>query len=75
MIATMPQPAPIKPYNLEELARLYDISTRIMRGWLLKAGMLNIRTGYYYTVSQVEKIFSHLGPPQVDNDTQTNHKP
>lgn len=61
-------PAPLKPYTLKDLARLYDTSSKVMRGWLRTAQLLVDRVGYYYNINQVDNIFKHLGHPETDTN-------
>ena len=57
--------AQVKPYLPSELAKLYGISVNTFRGVWLKPFQQEIgkRNGYYYTIKQVEIIFSKLGKP------------
>ncbi len=54
----------LRPHNLKELSALYRISARTLKKWLLPfEKKIGKRTGYYYTIPQVRKIFSLLGFP------------
>jgi hypothetical protein len=58
--------APIQPYYLKELARLYgNIQPDTMKGWIDKIpDMPNMDDGKkMYDVKQVTRIFEHLGRP------------
>jgi hypothetical protein len=54
----------IKPYSLKELAALYGMSMKSMRSWLLPfQDLIGKRYGRYYTVHQIEFIFTKFGYP------------
>lgn len=56
--------AEIKPFTKKELANLYDITPHCLTTMLSPfAERVGKKTGRYYTVKQVEAIFSHLGYP------------
>lgn len=60
----------IKPYNIKELASLYNVGYRTIKKWL-KAHQKAIgrKHGRYYTALQVQIIFEKLGlPSQVIDD-------
>jgi transposase-like protein len=54
----------VKPYNVQELCRLYGVSDKTLRTWLAPfRDEIGERRGRYYTVLQVEFIFNKLGIP------------
>lgn len=54
----------VKPYSLQELCYLYEICDKTMKKWMAPfAPELGARIGRYYSVVQVEVIFSKLGVP------------
>jgi hypothetical protein len=54
----------LRPHNLKELMALYKISYKTLKKWLKPLEReLGERTGYYYTIPQVRKIFEFLGFP------------
>ncbi len=54
----------VRPYTNKELARLYQVSTGILRGWLkLHAKAIGPKHGWYFTALQVRIIFERLGEP------------
>ena len=54
----------VKPYNLQELCRIYGISLWTIKQWLKPIlPKLGAKIGRYFTVLQVEKMFLHWGPP------------
>ena len=56
----------LRPHNLKELSALYKISYKTLKKWLKPFEReLGERTGYYYTIPQVRKIFEFLGFPGV----------
>lgn len=56
--------AEIKPFTKKELANLYEITPHCFTTMLAPfADNVGKKNGRYYTVKQVEKIFSHLGYP------------
>jgi myosin heavy subunit len=61
------EPAPIKAYNTQQLASLYDVSCKTMRKWLtkFKAQLDGEQLGRRWNLKQVQIIFNHLGHPTV----------
>ena len=58
------EPLVIRPYTLKDLARLYDVHIKVIRGWLkMHDKYIGRRKGHYYTSLQVQVIFDRLGPP------------
>lgn len=56
----------IKPCTLAQLAAVYGVSKAVMRRWLQPlAGNIGERRGWYYTATQVERIFLELGVPGI----------
>jgi len=54
----------LKPYNVKELAIIYGVDRRTMKGWLkLHESAIGIKPGRYFTVLQVKTIFQRLGIP------------
>ena len=54
-----------RPYSITELARLYQVSNRVMKNWLRPlASAIGEKIGRYYTIRQVEIIFEELGEPE-----------
>lgn len=54
----------IKPYNIKELAQIYDMNPRTFSLWINKMKhQLGEKKGRYFDVNQVEKIINHLGIP------------
>ena len=54
----------IKPYSVKELKQLYQVSHKTLAKWLLPFNKeIGERNGRFYTVPQVEIIFSKLGLP------------
>ena len=54
----------VKPYSVKELCNLYEVKAKIFNKWLDPfRNELGDRTGWYFTVNQVELIFSRLGVP------------
>ena len=59
----------IKPYSSKELRQLYQVSQRTLLKWLQPfKGEIGKRNGHFYTVPQVEIIFSKLGVPYTINE-------
>ena len=59
----------IKPYNVKELARIYDVKPRTLRNWLaLHADAIGPKIGHLYTALQVKIIFEKLGLPGKARD-------
>jgi len=60
-------PYPVKAYSLKELAVMYKVHHKIIANWLKPfEDKIGRKVGHYYTVLQVEIIFSLLGPPHVE---------
>lgn len=59
----------IRPYNIKELAAIYEVGRKTMVRWL-KAHESEIGTkeGRLYTTLQVQTIFEVLGPPPWMNE-------
>jgi hypothetical protein len=54
----------IKPYSPAEIARVYNVSWKVMNRWLNPhREAIGKREGRYYTVNQVKIIFDKLGLP------------
>lgn len=54
----------VKPYSMKELSVLYGVSRRTFYNWLIPfREEIGKRLGLYYSVKQVEIIFSNLGVP------------
>lgn len=54
-----------KPRTLKELSSFYHVSTKTFKNWLDCETLRNVRPerGYYYSISQIKLIVSHLGEP------------
>jgi hypothetical protein len=64
------QPAPIKPYNVQELADLYSIKRRTFQRWISrKKALIGPRVGHLYNIRQVEIMFHEFGPPYVKRES------
>ena len=56
--------AEVRTYNLKELCDLYNMERRALNKSLQPLReKLGIKTGYYFSIRQVEIIFLHLGIP------------
>lgn len=54
----------IKPYSYRELAALYEISDRCLKGWLVPfMTEIGEKKGRYFTLKQIRLIFEKLGMP------------
>jgi transposase-like protein len=54
----------IKPYSLTELARIYGVTNRTMKNWIVKhSEAVGEKVGRLYTALQVKIIFEKLGLP------------
>ncbi len=54
----------IRRYKLIELAEIYEVDRKTFRGWLDKfKTKLGEREGHFYTIPQVQLIFSQLKLP------------
>lgn len=61
----------VKPYSIRELCYLYEICDKTLKKWMEPfADELGDRIGRYYSVNQVEIIFSKLGVPYRIGETQ-----
>ena len=59
----------VKPYTTKELSVIYEIPPRSFLKWLLPIrDLVGNRNGQWFTVQQVEIIFSKLGVPYVIRD-------
>jgi len=59
----------IKPYNIKELAEIYNMSSRTMTNWLTEhKEAIGKKIGRYYSAKQVKTIFEKLGLPGEIND-------
>ncbi len=59
----------VKPYNLKELANLYQVSDKTIKRWLDHfSDELGEKYGNYYTIPQVRIIFDKLGVPGYIED-------
>jgi len=56
----------LKAYSLNELAQIYEVSTRTFSKWLQPFKQeIGERCGRYYTVKQVQVILDKIGIPQT----------
>ena len=54
----------VKPYSLTELARIYGVTNRTMKNWIVKHDeSVGEKVGRLYTTLQVKIIFEKLGLP------------
>ena len=54
----------VKPYSLTELARIYGVTNRTMKNWIVKHDeSVGEKVGRLYTTLQVKTIFEKLGLP------------
>lgn len=54
----------VKPYSLTELARIYGVTNRTMKNWIVKHDeSIGEKVGRLYTTLQVKIIFERLGLP------------
>jgi hypothetical protein len=61
----------MRPYYLKEICQIYGMSYKAMRKKINPIrDLLGDRSGYYFSVRQLEVIVRHLGPPYVlvEND-------
>lgn len=61
----------IKPYNIKELAAIYNVTPRTMSNWLEEhKAAIGKKVGRYFSALQVKVVFEKLGlPGEVqDND-------
>ena len=55
----------LKPYSKHELIELYQVSWKIIKGWLeLHEEEIGARIGHFYTPKQMKIIFEKLGIPE-----------
>lgn len=55
----------IKPYRVKDLAAIYDVSTKTLRTWIVKAApTVDKNGGQYYSINDVTKIVQAIGLPQ-----------
>ncbi len=58
------RPLMVKAYSMKELAALYGITTKGLRGWMEPhQEAIGERIGHYFTAKQVRVIFDTLGKP------------
>lgn len=56
----------IKPYTTKEIAAMYGISTKTIIRWMEPIkNEVGEKRGRYFTVNQVERIFTEIGLPRV----------
>jgi transposase-like protein len=54
----------VKPYSTKELSHIYGVCDKTLRKWMKPfANEIGEKQGRYFTVAQVEVIFSRLGLP------------
>lgn len=54
----------IRPYSLTELARIYGVTNRTMKNWLVRHDdAIGEKIGRLYTALQIKIIFEKLGLP------------
>jgi transposase-like protein len=54
----------IRPYSLTELARIYGVTNRTMKNWLIRHDeAIGEKIGRLYTALQIKIIFEKLGLP------------
>lgn len=59
----------LKAYSTSELARLYGVSCRTLKKWILLHEIdVGRRVGRFYTISQVKTIFEKLGWPSLHDE-------
>jgi phage antirepressor YoqD-like protein len=59
----------IRSYTLPELAKIYNVSPRGFRRWLLPhKAVIGDRVGHYFTPLQVKLIIESLGLPENPED-------
>ncbi len=59
----------IKPYNVKDLAAIYNVAPRTIRIWLARhKDAIGEKAGRYYTALQVKIIFEKLGLPGKAED-------
>lgn len=58
------QPGSARPCTIKELAALYSVTPKVIKIWLKPhAPAIGPKSGRYYTLLQVRKIFALLGEP------------
>lgn len=59
----------IKPYSLTELARIYGVTNRTIKNWIIRHNeAIGEKTGRLFTALQVKIIFEKLGLPGMAED-------
>lgn len=54
----------LKAYTVKQLSELYGVSAKTFRRWLEPfSKSIGEKRGYFYNISQVKCIVSHLGVP------------
>jgi transposase len=54
----------LKPYSVKQLAEIYGVSTKTFRRWLSPyKEEVGEKLGYFYTITQVQRILHFLGIP------------
>ncbi len=54
----------IRPYSVKELASIYGVCDKTLKKWMKPfANEIGEKQGRYYTVAQVNVIFTKLGIP------------
>lgn len=61
--------APLQPYTTEEMASLYNITTKTFLKWIEPfVNDIGEKIGWYFNVRQVEVIFEKIGRPEIEQD-------
>jgi hypothetical protein len=61
--------APLQPYTTEEMAELYNITTKTFLKWLEPfKNDIGEKIGWYFNIRQVEIMFEKLGRPEIEHD-------
>lgn len=56
----------LQPYKIGELARMYNVSEKTFRKWLVPfKNEIGERIGHYYNIAQVKVIFEKLLLPST----------
>lgn len=59
---------PIKPYTVNEICGLYNISRHVFFSWIkLIRKDIGVIRGKIFTPKQVRVIFDHVGPPDSED--------
>jgi hypothetical protein len=54
----------VKPCTTKELAAKYEVTPKVLRGWLRPHKKhIGKKIGHYYTILQIRIIFDRLGDP------------